>query len=66
MRATAHFRDTSRALARVLASVGPGPGGSLATIRFRAIDDTDMLDEVLIRLMSEIDSKPPHHLIRAL
>jgi hypothetical protein len=33
-KATAAFRDTSRGLARVLTSVGPGPGGVLATIRF--------------------------------
>lgn len=33
-RATAHFRDTSRALTRVVASGGPGDGGSLATLRF--------------------------------
>jgi hypothetical protein len=32
--ATAHFRDTSRALARVLESRGPGMGGALLTIRF--------------------------------
>jgi len=31
---TAAFRDTSRALARVLVTVGPGPGGVLATLRF--------------------------------
>ena len=57
-RATAHFRDTSRGLARVLASVGPGPGGSLATIRFHAADATGTLDQVLIHLMSEIASLP--------
>ena len=33
-RATAHFQNTSRALARVLASFGHGPGGTLLTIRF--------------------------------
>lgn len=33
--ATAHFRDTSRGLARVLASFGEGPGGALGTVRFR-------------------------------
>jgi hypothetical protein len=33
-RATAHFKDTSRGLARVLASSGPGSGGALATVRF--------------------------------
>ena len=31
---TAAFRDTSRGLARVLVTVGPGPGGVLATLRF--------------------------------
>ncbi|HUZ63608.1 MAG TPA: hypothetical protein VMU82_07835 [Acetobacteraceae bacterium] len=34
--ATAHFRDTSRALARVLETTGPGAGGALLTIRFDA------------------------------
>lgn len=33
---TAAFRDTSRGLARVLVSAGPGPGGVLATLRFAA------------------------------
>lgn len=37
-RATSHFRDTSRALARVLASEGPGAGGALLTLRFAAED----------------------------
>ena len=32
--ATVHFRDTSRSLARVLASAGPGIGGMLLTVRF--------------------------------
>ena len=32
--ATAAFRDTSRGLGRIVASVGPGSGGSLATVRF--------------------------------
>ena len=32
--ATAHFRDTARALARVLVSEGPGMGGVLLTVRF--------------------------------
>ena len=35
-RATAHFRDTSRALARVLDSSGAGDGGVVMTIRFGA------------------------------
>jgi hypothetical protein len=33
-RATAHFRETKRALTRVAGSAGPGDGGVLATIRF--------------------------------
>jgi hypothetical protein len=33
-RATAAFRDTSRALTRVHASLGPGSGGIIATLRF--------------------------------
>jgi hypothetical protein len=32
--ATAAFRDTSRGLGRIVASVGPGSGGVLATVRF--------------------------------
>ncbi|MER9216832.1 hypothetical protein NKI54_33450 [Mesorhizobium sp. M0663] len=35
-RATAHFLNTSRGLARVLLSEGPGPGGVLATVRFQS------------------------------
>lgn len=35
-RATAHFLNTSRGLARVLSSEGPGPGGVLATVRFQS------------------------------
>ena len=33
-RATQHFRDTSRALTRVVTTMGPGQGGLLATLRF--------------------------------
>jgi hypothetical protein len=33
-RATARFQNTSRALARVLATFGHGPGGTLLTVRF--------------------------------
>lgn len=36
--ATAHFRDTSRAIARVVASDGPGMGGALLTLRFAVAD----------------------------
>ncbi len=35
-RATAAFRNTSRAIARVLHSTGPGAGGVVLTVRFAA------------------------------
>jgi hypothetical protein len=35
-RATAHFRDTSRSIARVLDSRGDGVGGAMLTLRFDA------------------------------
>jgi hypothetical protein len=35
---TAHFRDTARALSRVVASHGPGAGGVMLTIRFDCDD----------------------------
>lgn len=35
-RSVAHFRDTSRGLARVVASHGPGMGGAMLTLRFDA------------------------------
>jgi hypothetical protein len=38
-RATAHFKTTSRSLARVIASFGPGSGGALLTLRFDVSDE---------------------------
>ena len=38
---TAQFRDTARALSRVLMSAGPGSGGFILTIRFDAPDDAE-------------------------
>ncbi|MES0057204.1 hypothetical protein NKJ66_26840 [Mesorhizobium sp. M0078] len=40
-RATSHFLNTSRGLARVLLSEGPGPGGVLATVRFQPVTSHD-------------------------
>jgi hypothetical protein len=57
-RVTTHFGDTSRGLARVLASCGPGPGGSLATIRFTATDKAEAIDQLLIELMPRIARLP--------
>ncbi|MER8792412.1 hypothetical protein NKH71_32140 [Mesorhizobium sp. M0983] len=47
-RATSHFLNTSRALARVLSSEGPGQGGVLATVRFQsaATDDQQATSEL--------------------
>jgi len=39
--ATSHFQTTSRALTRVVASFGGGPGGVLLTLRFDLPDDED-------------------------
>lgn len=40
---TAHFRNTARALTRVRASDGRGPGGLMATLRFARRDGTAAL-----------------------
>jgi hypothetical protein len=54
-RATGHFRDTSRGLARVLASSGPGSGGVLATVRFGVAEGhADTTRTGLLRLVSEL------------
>lgn len=54
-RVTAQFRDTKRALARVIASYGPGVGGVLLAIGFSP--ETSRLD-VLARLVAEAASEP--------
>ncbi|TIU23721.1 MAG: hypothetical protein E5W49_02960 [Mesorhizobium sp.] len=52
-RATAHFLNTSRGLARVLWSEGPGPGGVLATVRFQsAANDGQQVARELSALVS--------------
>ena len=54
-RATAHFKDTSRGLARVLASSGPGSGGVLATVRFGVSEaHAENARARLIRLVPEL------------
>jgi hypothetical protein len=40
-RATAQFRDTARAVARVSGSAGPGAGGVLLSLRFAADQDAE-------------------------
>lgn len=50
-RATAAFRNTSRALTRVRASFGAGPGGIVATIRFGT---TAEMSEVLLDGLADI------------
>ncbi|HEX3348741.1 MAG TPA: hypothetical protein VHS58_11635 [Acetobacteraceae bacterium] len=51
--ATAHFTDTSRALARVRTSLGPGCGGALLTIRFA---DADL--DALRTMLAEAAARP--------
>lgn len=58
-KATAAFRNTSRGLGRVLASIGPGPGGVLATIRFGlASDSNQTAQSALIDLMRKVAQLP--------
>ncbi|MDE3761444.1 hypothetical protein I7G60_25775 [Sinorhizobium meliloti] len=58
-RATEHFLNTSRGLARVHSSLGPGPGGMLATIRFQspASEEQKVIDELTV-LLGEIMQHP--------
>lgn len=48
--ATAAFRNTSRALTHVAASLGPGPGGALATVRFAVRPEQE---DSLLRALAE-------------
>lgn len=59
-RATAAFRNTSRALTRVHASHGPGPGGILATIRFLASaeDEEELRLALAVELLPGIAARP--------
>ena len=57
--ATAEFRNTSRGLGRILASVGPGSGGVIATIRFHvASERKQTVEGRLSDLMEEIAHLP--------
>lgn len=59
LKATAAFRDTSRGLARVITSVGPGPGGMLATIRFSVDPGSEAAARTALSdLMAEISRMP--------
>lgn len=58
-RATSHFVNTSRGLARVLSSEGPGPGGVLATVRFlSAVTDERRAIGELSPLVSDVVKSP--------
>ena len=57
-RATAAFRDTSRAMAGVRHSMGPGAGGAILTIRFEAPIDAASADAALIALLRETLAAP--------
>jgi len=54
-RATAHFKTTSRSLARVVASFGVGSGGALLTLRF---DIEESEQKKLASLMMEAAALP--------
>ncbi|WP_143748470.1 hypothetical protein [Mesorhizobium carmichaelinearum] len=57
-RATSHFLNTSRGLARVSSSEGPGPGGVLTTVRFHsgATDDQHTAGELSLFLSRVLQS----------
>lgn len=57
-RATAHFRDTSRGLARVISSIGPGSGGVLATIRFSVAGENNAARTALVDLSRDLVRLP--------
>ena len=57
-RATAHFKTTSRSLARVVASFGVGSGGALLTLRFDVPDDEG---EKLASLSMKVAKLPESH-----
>lgn len=48
--ATRHFRDTARALARIIVSAGPGSGGIMLTLRF--VGSPETLDAVAVLVRS--------------
>jgi hypothetical protein len=53
-RATAHFKTTSRSLARVVASFGVGSGGMLLTLRFDLPDEESERKKLVSRMMEVI------------
>ena len=56
-RATAHFKTTSRSLARVVASFGVGSGGALLTLRFD-IPDEEGERKKLASIMMKVPALP--------
>ena len=56
-RATAHFKTTSRSLARVVASFGVGSGGVLLTLRFD-IPDEERERQTLISIVMKVAALP--------
>ena len=63
--ATAAFRDTSRALARVLCSAGPGVGGAMLTVRFDASAETAATLIELVQRAARAPRITGAHLCRA-
>lgn len=66
---TSHFRDTSRSLAKVLMSSGPGSGGALATIRFDVAEahEKDIAEHLidLVPALARLPFVTGAHLCRA-
>jgi len=55
-RATAHFRDVSRAIQRVRHTAGPGVGGYILTVRMEADDPDAFLPTMLQRVLAPLST----------
>ena len=63
----AHFRDTSRTVCDVVASLGEGEGGALETIRVQAAETegfAERLEQILLRPLAEAPGLVGAHLLR--
>jgi hypothetical protein len=63
-RATAHFKTTSRSLARVVASFGVGSGGALLTLRFDVTDDEAEPLAEIIRKVANLPEVTGAHILK--
>jgi hypothetical protein len=65
-RATAHFKTTSRSLTRVIASVGPGSGGALLTLRFDVSEEKSESEKLALitRKVAQLPEVTGAHILK--